>query len=304
MSKNSVVFFGTGSVAARSLELALDHLQIEAVITKPKPAHHKEAFPVTDLAQERGLKIYEVSTKAELDELMRTQKFTSPAGLVIDFGIIFSQEVLDYFPLDIINSHFSLLPQWRGADPITFSLLSEDPNTGVSIMLVTEKMDEGPIIAQLPYVIPQTNNQTLTQDLIELSDQALRVCLPKYFSGELKVINQDKIAEQNGKSVSFSRKLTKEDGQIDLSKPATQLEREVRAYLGWPGSRLTLNLNNDSKLEVTVTEASISDQKQEDNPLSLQTSNGYFNILKLKLPGKTEMTTPDFINGYSSRLAA
>src|SRR5690606_13053936 len=124
MNKIPVVFFGSGPVAAKSLENMLPDFEIVAVVTKPKPAHHRGNFPVINVAENNNLPLYRVTNKQELTELIRTKPFKSEVAILIDFGIIVSQEVIDYFPKGIINSHFSLLPEWRGADPITFAILS------------------------------------------------------------------------------------------------------------------------------------------------------------------------------------
>ncbi len=305
MSKPSVVFFGTGPVAAKSLESLLSDFEVKAVITKPQPTHHKEEFPVTTLAHSNKLPVYEISNKAELSELFKTQNFNSKVGLVIDFGIIINKDVLDYFPLGIVNSHFSLLPQWRGPDPITFSLLSGQEVTGVSIMLISEKMDEGMLIAQEEYKISETINiEELTSDLIDLSIKLLSESLPKYIESKIWPYAQDLKSKP-----TYSTFLKKSDGLIDLTKPAETLEREVRAYLGWPGSKTTLKLKDRKELEIIVTEAEVTPSPSGEgwgegfnNPLTLKTSKDYLKITKLKLPGKQEMTAKDFLNGYKSKL--
>src|SRR4051812_14202772 len=135
--KPSIVFFGSGPVAAKSLELLAEYCNVEAVITKPQPEHHKEPFPVLTLAKKRDFKVFTPVGKKELSDLFETKPVTSQLGIVIDYGFIINQDVIDYFPLGIINSHFSLLPEWRGADPITFAILSGQKETGVSLMLIT-----------------------------------------------------------------------------------------------------------------------------------------------------------------------
>lgn len=296
MSKPSVVFLGTGPVSAESLKLILDSFEVEAVITKPKPDNHKEDFPLTEFATREKLKIYEVKSKEELSELFKTKTFTSRVGLVIDFGIIMNKDILEYFPLGMINSHFSLLPEWRGADPITFSLLSGQKETGVSLMKVVQRMDEGPIIAQEKYSIKEKLTiSELTSDLVELSAEMLKKYLPNYIEGKIEP------KPQAAEGASYSKKLTKADGEIDLTKPAVQLECEVRAYLGWPGSKLKLRLKDNKELELTVLEAEVVTEN-DDSPLTLKTSKDYLKITKLKLPGKNKISSRDFLNGYRSKL--
>ena len=131
-----LVFFGSGPVAAASLKKLAKHFVIEAVITKPQPAHHREPFPVLALAEELGLRTLTPNSKQELSDLFSTKPVKSKLGVVIDYGFIINQDVIDSFPHGIVNSHFSLLPEWRGADPISFSILSGQQKTGVSLMVI------------------------------------------------------------------------------------------------------------------------------------------------------------------------
>ena len=248
MSK-TIVFFGSGPVAAASLELLARDFTIEAVVTKPQPAHHKQPFPVLEIAKKLGLRTLTPVNKQELSELFSTKPVTSKLGVVIDYGIIIGQDVIDYFPLGIVNSHFSLLPRWRGADPISFAVLEGDAKTGVSLMLIVAALDEGPLLAQasLP-ITPETTTPSLTKDLIALSHELLVRNLPKYIDGQVKP------APQSDTAVSYSRKLTKADGQIDWHKPADEVEREIRAFLEWPKSRAKLGTT-----EVIITKAKVID---------------------------------------------
>lgn len=295
-----IVFFGSGPVAAASLELLAKDFVIEAVITKPQPAHHKQPFPVLQLVNSLGLKVFTPNSKTELSDLFAAKPVKARVGVVIDYGFIINKDVIDYFPLGIINSHFSLLPKWRGADPITFAILNGDSETGVSLMLIVEKMDEGPLLAQAPYKIGQKETTpTLTNNLIALSHQLLLETLPNYLSGACKPYPQ----QQEG--VSYSRKLTKHDGIIDWNKPAIQLEREIRAFIEWPKSHAII-----AGKEVIITAAyAVPSQPAGSTPgevrfvketgtLMVSTPDGSLCIEKLKPTGKQEMTAQAFIAGY------
>src|SRR5581483_1925272 len=102
----TIVFFGSGPVAAEALKLLSASFNIEAVITKPQPEHHPEKFPVIKAAEELGLKIIYAQNKAELIEQIKSSGLASKVGVVVDYGIIIPKEVINYFPLGIINSHF------------------------------------------------------------------------------------------------------------------------------------------------------------------------------------------------------
>jgi methionyl-tRNA formyltransferase len=308
----SIVFFGTGPVAAESLALLAEYFSVEAVVTKPRPPHHKASFPVLDVAARYEIPVMTVSNATEVSAAVINAKFASSVAVLIDFGIIVRQDVIDSFPLGILNSHFSLLPQWRGADPITFSILSGQKQTGVSLMKVVEKLDEGDIVAFGLYDMDGTEtNYSLTHDLVNLSAGLLRDTLPRYMENP-RAISQDNVADivpevDYPREVSYSRKLTKKDGIIDLAKPAAQLEREVRAYLGWPGSR-TVIANKD----VVITAAHVADNTLHNvdkktifianKQLCLQAADGILVIDSLKPAGKPAMPASAFLAGYGRLL--
>ncbi len=297
----TVLFFGSGPVAAHSLELLAKHTPIEAVVTKPST--YDEMAAVTDAPT------YAVSNKSELDTLIRAQNFHSELGIVIDFGIIISRAVIDAFPKGIINSHFSLLPGLRGADPISFAILSGQEKTGVSIMLIDEKMDEGPLLAVGEYELPAgITTPALTNGLINLSDSLLRKTLPKYLAGEISSSPQSEVARTIGYSTepSYTRKLTKVDGVLDWHKPAKQLEREIRAFLDWPKSRTKLG-----DVDVVITASEVADiQGLQPGQIHIKDkeiivgcgNNTALSLTMLKPAGKKEMPASSFLAGYKSRI--
>ena len=309
MTKTSktIVFFGSGPVAAKSLELLNKNFTIEAVVTKPRAEHHRGSVPVLELAEKLGLKTFLTSNKQDLDKLFATKPVNSEVGIVIDYGIIISKAVIDYFPFGIVNSHFSLLPQWRGADPITFSVLSGQKQTGVSLMLIVEKMDEGPILScGVQDLSDIVTTPELTDTLIHLSDALLRDVLPEYLEGKIEGVPQEQAAALINQTTepSYSRKLTKADGIIDWQKPAVQLEREIRAFTGWPQSRTEL-----AGKEVVITQAHVVDQTLkpgqtlvEAKQLIIGTGEQSLAIDKLKPAGKAEMTVEGFLAGYKNKL--
>lgn len=311
-----IVFFGSGPVAAESLRLLAENFQIEAVVTKPRAAHHRGDVPVLALAATLGLPVHTAQSKAELDELFAKKPFKSRLGILIDFGIIVSQAVIDYFPLGIINSHFSVLPEWRGADPITFAILSGQKQTGVSLMFLVEAMDEGPLLAYGEFDMPAgSTTPLLTTELIRLSDALLTHQIPQYLTD----VAQDPLAPRGaaqsitGRKVSYSRKLTKEDGVLDFTKPAVTLEREIRAFIEWPKSRARFGA-----LDVVVTQAHVlpatdpSSTGTDSKPgmlalvhkqLVVRCGAGSLVIDRLKPAGKQEMTAQSFLAGYKSQLS-
>lgn len=296
-----IVFFGSGPVAAASLRLLANDFTIEAIITKPKPRHHHGSVPVLDVAAAMDVTVYTASTKQELDMLFASLQFRSRAAILIDFGIIVSQQVIDFFPLGIVNSHFSLLPEWRGADPITFSVLSGQEKTGVSLMLLTSGMDEGPLLAQGEYELTDDiTTPVLTAELIRLSHALLLEILPRYLAGEITPVDQLQASISDVKEPTYSRKLSKEDGQLDFHKPAVELEREIRAFKEWPKSYTRFGT-----LEVTLTRAHVIDATGVAGQTAILNKvpiiycgTQALAIDRIKPSSKKEMTGEAFLAGY------
>lgn len=296
MSKPSIVFFGSGAVAANSLQKLRSNFQIEAVITKPS----------TELEMSRCVPdapVFTVNDPATLDQLFINHQFTSEVAILIDFGIIVSKTIIQSFRKGILNSHFSILPELRGADPITFAILSGQKSTGVSVMQLVEAMDEGDILGFKELIITEDETEpTLTGKLINLSDTLLKKLVPEYLSGALTPQPQS----VTGREISYSRKLTKKDGVLDFSKSALQLEREIRAFISWPKSRtdiagkdvVVLKASTDNSARAIPGAISATDDKQ----ISIGTTNGVLIIEELKPAGKPAMSASAFLAGNRTKL--
>lgn len=300
MTKTSktIVFFGSGPVAAASLKSLSADFDIEAIITKSSTmSEMQELSPDTV--------VHAADSKHALDAIFKSSTFTSKLGILIDYGVIISKDIINSFSLGIVNSHFSLLPEWRGADPITFSILSGQQQTGVSLMLVDEKMDEGPLLAQSPIAIePGTTTPELTDQLVAVSNNMLKQIIPLYITGETQPAPQEDVTMASSKKPTYSRKLTKQDGILDWNKPAEELEREVRAFLGWPGSKTIL-----ADREVTITDVSVINQDGkpgvaiiENKQLIIHCGQKSLAIHKLKPAGKKEMPIQAFLAGYKNKI--
>lgn len=297
----SIIFFGTGPVAAASLDSLREHFAIEAVVTKPRAAGHKGAVPVEELAQKHNIPLHFTSHKAHLDTVIKEGGFSSEVGIVVDFGIIISQAVIDSFQFGIVNSHFSLLPQWRGADPITYSILSGQEKTGVSLMVIDAGMDTGKLITYRSLNIePKETTGSLTEKLISLSGALLQEFLPKYLSGEVMPKNQP-----HPDRATYSHKINKAEANIDWHEPAEVIERRIRAYQPWPKARTHLG-----SVECIILEADIVRNAQLQ-PKEMILSNDSLIVgcgaealsLRLVQPlGKKEMPIQAFLSGYKSKL--
>jgi methionyl-tRNA formyltransferase len=294
-TSNSLIFFGSGPVAAASLKHILNNFSIEQVVTKRRPVHHTDVQPVEEIAKKHKLKLLFADSQDELIDAVHNT--SSCCGLVIDYGLMFSQPVINQFPLGIVNSHFSLLPEWRGADPITYALLSGQQQTGVCLIKINSGLDTGDIIAKSEVSIDsRETNQKLTLKLIKASDQLIDIWLPKYLSQKIVPVIQDSTL------ITFSKKLTKNDGIIDWRKPASVLEREIRAYNDWPKSHCQIG-----KIKVIIIKSRVSPEilptghifVQANKSIFIGCSVGSLEILELKPIAKSNMSALAFINGYN-----
>ncbi len=302
MMSKKILFFGSGPVAAASLEKLISHTDISLVVTKRKAPGFKGTPPVELVANDHDMKLSFADNKTELEELILGMAEKFDLGIVLDYGVIITEKTIQSFPLGIINSHFSLLPEWRGADPITFSLLSGQVETGVSLMQINSGLDTGKLFETSKISISSIDtNPSLTEKLIDLSDGLLQKNIPLILNETATKFPQD-----INQLTTFSKKIMKEDGLLNFNKPASVLEREIRAYKGWPRSYMKLG-----ELDVIIEEATISDVPvalgkitiDEQDNIIIGTVRGSLKINKLMPFGKNVMSSKDFLNGYRNRLS-
>jgi len=229
-----------------------------------------------------------------LEVISQLKSFEAVAGVLAAYGKIVPQTVIDVFPHGILNIHPSLLPKYRGPTPIEQAMLDGATETGVTIMQLAKRMDAGPLYAQS--VVPLTGNETkatLTQRLIATGMELLLGCLPRVINNELTP------EPQNETAATYCQLINKRDGVLDWQKPAIQLEREVRAYLGWPGSRTTL-----FEQELTVLAAEVSAETHPAGSTHKTTAGVIVGcgkqsllITKLRPSGRSSMSAVDFLRG-------
>jgi methionyl-tRNA formyltransferase len=232
--------------------------------------------------------------KSELAELLNEVSFESQLGIVLDFGMIIPAEVIDMFAMGIINSHFSLLPKYRGSNPIRTAILGGDETSGVTIIRITPGLDDGPILTWSEIDIAGFNAIELREELSKINCALLPETVELYLSNQLDPIEQDE------QEATHTHKTTKADGQIDTDKSPNVLAQEILAYSGWPKSYISIN-----DKEIIIIEAkpsNLSAPKGEffvDNKkLYLGCSGGSLEIIKLQPQGKAPMDSQGFINGY------
>lgn len=233
-----VVFFGTPKIAVPSLEYLFNSKDIEivAIVTqedRPSGRGHKLcAPPIKEKALELGIRVFQPKSIRKEPEIMQALKELKPDYFVtFAFGQILSQEVLDIPKYETINLHASLLPKYRGANPIQRCIYNGDDKTGITTMITVLDLDAGDICKTEEIEITKTMTDVELATIIsEKSPKLIEETLIKLTSGEL--IPQ----KQNESLVTFANKFVKQDGLIDFSKNAKDIEYQVRAMYSWPNS--------------------------------------------------------------------
>jgi len=297
-TKPCLVFFGNERLATgvtteapvlRGLIAA--GYDIAAVVSNYRPAaSSRRARPleIEHVAKEHEIPLLLPARPADILEQLRS--YEAPAAVLVAYGRIVPPAMLELFPAGIINIHPSLLPAGRGSTPIETAILGGAAQTGVSLMKLARAMDAGPVYAQVTHQLSGSESkQKLATTLLERGRNLLLEHLPAIIDGSLAPSPQDET------KATYTSLIQKSDGRIDLSKSAAQIEREIRAYLGWPGSRTTVEGS-----DVIITAAHV-EAPGEVALLAVDTADGRLAIDQLKPAGKREMSAADFLAGRRSR---
>lgn len=305
MSSPKIVFFGTGNFSLPALKsLVEEKWNIAAVVTRPDSPSGRgqqlKAPPVKELASSLGLAVLQPANPTEIMNDLKA--IGAEIGVVVAYGKMIPLEALELFPYGIINIHPSLLPRHRGASPVEGAILAGDTETGVSLMRINERMDQGPIFAQQTIKLSgNESKQSLLEELSKLGAQLLVQKLPLILNAKLEAKPQDDA------QATFVKLIQKSDGQVDWKKPADQIEREVRAYLGWPGSHALLGHSEVIITSTHITEGITQSKEQkagdvfvtETGELGVICGNGSVLVIdSLKPLGRTEMTGQAFLAGH------
>jgi methionyl-tRNA formyltransferase len=302
--KIKIVFMGTPEFGAVILEkLCRSEYKPVLVITAPdKPVGRKLILtppPVKITAQKYGIPLRQPEKNSSLKSEISDLK--PDLIIVASFGRILPKEILELPKYGCLNLHPSLLPQYRGATPIQSAILDGCEKTGVSVILMDEKMDHGPIVAQKTLAIEkQETAVSLFSKLAELSADLILETIPKWLGNKIKAGQQDE------SRATFTKILTKEDGRIDWRRPAEEIERKIRAFNPWPG---TYCLANNKIFKILEAGVLIQTENGPFGPIgktylasndkiAVLTGKDFLIIEKLQLAGKKETTVADFLKGH------
>ncbi len=289
--------FALPSLAALAAERTY---QVVGVVTQPDRASGRgrelKSPPVKALALELNIPILQPEKLRAPEVMGQLQEWNPDLVVVAAFGQILKRDVLDMPRYGCLNVHASLLPRWRGAAPINAAILHGDEETGVTIMLMDAGLDTGPMLAKRIIRIRRDDTTgTVLQALSTLGADLLTETLPEYFSGNITPVSQ------SAEGATYAPMLKKEDGLLDFSRPAVELERRVRAMNPWPGAWFEWNGN---PLKV-MRASTISGEKDlasgtrftVDGKPVIQSTEGALVLDEVQPAGKKVMPGKSFLAG-------
>ncbi|MGL5830768.1 MAG: methionyl-tRNA formyltransferase [Candidatus Altimarinota bacterium] len=304
MSNSSlkIAFLGTPTIACPSLEKLIEDPRIEvlAVITQPDQKVGRKqiltAPPVKTLAEQYQVPVFQPEKlRKDQDLLKHLQTLDLDFLVVIAYGQILSKQTLDIPKTAPVNVHGSILPKYRGASPIEQALLNGDTETGISIMQMSEKMDEGAVYQTFKLPIQESdNNFSLREKMAILSAEKLPETLLKIAAGKLKAI------EQNHQEATYCKKISKQDGLIKpAEQTAEQIFHQFQAYFTWPGITWNYQNKNFKLLKIAKTKENITagQIKVGKDQLLLGTNSNALEILEIQMEGKKALPIKEFLSG-------
>jgi methionyl-tRNA formyltransferase len=237
MSVIPVVFMGTADFAVSSLQACIedDHYDVVAVISQPdRPAGRKmqlKASPVKELALKHGIEVFTPESVNTEESIQKLRSYQAEIGIVVAFGQILKQEVIDSFERGCVNIHGSLLPRWRGAAPIQRALMAGDEESGVSLQKIDLALDAGDLIGVRRVKLTDDIDAPILYDILKAKGaELIHLELMDYIRGNLSLERQDP------ELVTVAKKLKKEDAEINWELPAREIFNRYRGMKMWPGS--------------------------------------------------------------------
>ncbi|AEW44259.1 methionyl-tRNA formyltransferase [Serratia symbiotica str. 'Cinara cedri'] len=296
-----IIFAGTPYFATRHLKalLSSEH-KIVGVLTKPdRPAGRGNKLTpslVKVLAEQHQISVFQPKSLQSKKNQQLIIDLNADVIVVVAYGLILPEAVLDIPNLGCVNVHGSLLPRWRGAAPVQRSLWAGDKETGVTIIQMDAGLDTGDIINRIACPIETTDTSaSLYNKLAECGSNCLLTTLQQLANGAVKRETQNKA------QITYAKKLSKEEARLDWNLSAIQLERCIRAFNPWPISYFIMH-----EQPVKVWRASVLAKNTDAKPgtiihadkqgIQVATANGILNLIQLQPAGKKPMSAQELLN--------
>lgn len=312
MKPLNIIFAGTPDFAAQHLQALIDSPHnVIAVYTQPdKPAGRGkklQASPVKQLAEQHQIPVYQPKSLRKPETQAELTALHADVMVVVAYGLILPQAVLDASTYGCLNVHGSLLPRWRGAAPIQRAIWAGDKQTGVTIMQMDAGLDTGDMLHKVFYDIDsQDTSADLYHKLAEIAPNALIEVLNHLTDGTFTAESQDDTQS------NYAEKLSKEEAKLDWQLSAAQLERNIRAFNPWPMAYLQLTDEQGNPQTLKVYQATVLPSvsqtpgtiiSADKNGIQIATADGVLNLLQLQPAGKKPMSAQDLLNGRADWFA-
>ena len=302
-----IIFFGTSGFAVPSLiKLNESKHEISLIVTQPDRKKGRDLSlgqsPVKAQAKKLKLAVHQPENASGAETINLIKKKTADLFVVAAFGQLLKKELLSLPRLYSINLHASLLPKYRGAAPINWAVINGEKKTGVSIIKMNEKMDEGDVILSKEIDIhPKDTSQALDKKLSELGADTLLEAIALMEKRTAKPVKQDETL------ASYAAKLKKKDGLIEWKKPAGDLHNRVRGLLPWPTA---FTYWNKKILKIYKSEVALGGSDSEPGRIVsfnkegivVKTGSGNLVIVELQLEGSKRMDAASFLRGRSLKV--
>lgn len=300
-----IIFMGTPEFAAHFLEhLHSGKHQVLAVVTQPdRPVGRGRILtspPVKSKALEFGLPVLQPASVKDISFAEDLQKWNADLFVIVAFSIL-PKAVLAASRLGAVNVHGSLLPKYRGAAPVQWAIANGETSTGVSVFLLDEKMDHGPLLEQrtIPIDLQDTASSVL-EKMVGPGSEALDIALDRIENGE-----RQELPAQEHEKASPAPKLKKEDGRIDFSRSALEIHNRIRAFCPWPGGFCAFNGKVAYFRKTNPVERNLGispgEGKIQEGKLFVGTGKGELEVLEIQLEGKRSMSAEDFLRGIQKK---
>ena len=297
---HSLIFMGTPHFGQIILDAVIGQYDIVAVVTQPdrKAGRGRKTTVsrVKALALEHGLPVLQPRTLREGGIVRRLGDLAPAIIVVAAFGQVLPSTVLALPRHGCINVHASLLPRFRGAAPIPAAILAGDEQTGVTIMVMDEGLDTGPILSEVAVdIAAEDTTASLAEKLGHVGAQLLLDTLPHWLAGEIAP------QEQDDDQATYAGVLRREDGRIDWTEPAARIARRCRAFYPWPGTfafwgKRQLKVLRARPLEAVVS-APPGTVMQVNAETAVATGGGLLVLEKVQLAGKRSLAADAFVHG-------
>ena len=303
-----IIFMGTPEFAVPVLD-ALTHTthKIVGVYTRPdQPAGRGKQLrssPIKRLAESHALPIFQPPTLRKPEFVASLRELAPDVIIVAAYGLILPPAVLAIPPRGCVNTHASLLPRHRGAAPIAAAILAGDTETGITLMRMDAGLDSGPILARRALAIADDDTTgTLTPKLADLATALLIETLPRVLAGDLTPQPQDE------SRATYQKTIRKEEGLIDWTRSAIEIERRVRAFNPWPSA---YTFWRNSQLKILRAQAAPSAARGEpgrvikwQDEIAVTTGDGALILHEVQLAGKRAMSAQEFVRGQREFVGA